>query len=191
MVSRTHKNMKKYASRVSRLMARLDYRAIRDVADCFCRARERSSTIFFAGNGGSASTASHFAQDLAAIGKKAGKRGFKAISLADNSPAITALANDYGYDGIFTGQMRELFKEKDVLVAISASGNSPNIVKAAEFAKRSGGTTVCLVGFDGGALAKISDHCMHVKTGKGEYGPVEDIHLILEHMITTYLCANL
>lgn len=183
--------LKGYVSRIDRLMTQLDYKAIGEVITCFREARERSSIIFFAGNGGSAATASHFSQDLMAVGEKTGKRGFRAISLADNLPTITALANDHGYDGIFVGQMRELFKKRDVLVAISASGNSPNVVTAAEYAKRSGGVTICLVGFDGGKLAKICDHCVHVRTRQGEYGPVEDIHMILDHMITTYLCKNL
>ena len=191
MKKRPVKSLKDYALRIDKLISELDYEAIGDVVKCLCEARRRYSTIFFAGNGGSAATASHFAQDLAALGKKTGKRGFMAISLTDNLPAITASANDYGYDNIFTAQMRELFKKNDVLVAISASGVSPNVVKAAELAKRSGGITVCLVGFDGGRLAKMCDHCVHVRTGQGEYGPVEDIHMILDHMITAYLCENL
>ena len=179
--------LKKYGLYISELLGRIDYRSLKRILDCFCAARKRSSSIFFVGNGGSAATASHFAQDLAEVGKKVNKKGFKTLSLTDNAPFITALANDYGYDEIFTGQMTELFKAKDVLVAISASGNSPNVVKAARFAKKLGGTTVAFVGFDGGRLARICDHTLLVKSGKGEYGPVEDMHMILDHMITTCL----
>jgi D-sedoheptulose 7-phosphate isomerase len=179
--------LKNYSIYIAKLLTHIDYDSLRKIIDCFCAARKRSSTIFFIGNGGSAATASHFAQDLADVGKKLNKRGFKALSLTDNVPGITALANDYGYDEIFTGQMAELFKARDVLVAISASGNSPNVVKAARLAKRLGGVTIAFVGFGGGKLASICDHVLLVKTGKGEYGPVEDIHMILDHMITTCL----
>jgi D-sedoheptulose 7-phosphate isomerase len=157
------------------------------VIDCFIDVRKNEKKIFFAGNGGSASTASHFAQDLGEVGRKAGKKGFKTLSLTDNISLITAIGNDYGYGKIFTIQMAELFIEGDVLVAISASGNSPNIVNAVELAKKMGGGTVGLVGFDGGQLKNLCDHVIHVKSQKGEYGPVEDIHMILDHMITSYL----
>ena len=182
---------KEYGLYVADLLERLDYKSLGEIINCFYDARQRSSTIFFIGNGGSAATASHFAQDLAEIGKKLGTDGFKTLSLTDNVPFITAIANDHGYENIFTGQMSEVFKKGDVLVAISGSGNSPNIVKAAKHAKQSGGTVVGLCGFDGGQLAGLSDHVLHVKTERGEYGPVEDIHMILDHMITTYLCMKL
>lgn len=179
--------IKDYAGRISGLLSALDYAAVKGVIDCFYEARDCSSTIFFAGNGGSAATASHFAQDLAAIGKRTGKMGFKAVSLTDSAPLLTACANDDGYETIFTSQMRELFKEEDILVAISVSGNSPNIVKAAEYAKRSHGIVVGLAGFDGGKLKGLCDHIIHIKTDKGEYGPAEDMHMIIDHMVTSYI----
>ncbi len=178
--------LKGYCRYLSDLLEKIDYASIEAVMDCLEDARTRSSIIFFAGNGGSAATASHFAQDLAEVGRKTGKACFKTMSLADGVPAMTAIANDYGYDAVFTGQMSGLFKERDVLVAISASGNSPNVVKAVEYAKTLGGITIGMVGFDGGKLARMCDHVIHVKTQWGEYGPVEDIHLVLDHMITSY-----
>ncbi|MFH1190089.1 MAG: SIS domain-containing protein [Candidatus Omnitrophota bacterium] len=180
-----------YRDRISALISRLDDEAVNDIIECFHRARENHSTIFFVGNGGSAATASHFAQDLAEIGRKAGVRGFRAVSLTDNMSRITALANDYGYDTIFSAQVAELFKKGDVIVAISASGNSPNVIKAVECAKKLGGTAIGLVGFDGGKLARICDHTVHIETDRGEYGPVEDIHMMLDHMITSNICASL
>lgn len=183
--------MAKYGCYLSKLLSNLDYNSVTQVADCFLTAREHSSTIFFVGNGGSAATASHFAQDLAEVGRKVGRPGFKTISLVDNVPYITALANDYGYESIFTWQMAELFKEGDVLVTISASGNSPNIINAAECAKKLGGVIIGFVGFDGGKLKELCDYVIHVRTRRGEYGPVEDTHMILDHMITTYLSMNL
>lgn len=182
--------LKAYGNYLGELLSNLDYQTMVKVANCFLRARERGSTVFFLGNGGSAATASHFAQDLGEVGRKAGTKNFKTISLCDNVPFITALSNDYGYDKIFTGQLSNLFKKGDVLVAISASGNSSNVVEAVKLAKKLGGTTIALVGFGGGKLAHLCDYVFHVKTKDGEYGPVEDIHLVFEHMVTTYLCMN-
>jgi len=183
--------LKNYSRYILELLDQLDYTALENIIRCFCDARKRSSTIFFVGNGGSAATASHFAQDLAEVGRKTGKRCFRTCGLTNSIPHITALANDYGYETIFTGQMQDFFKKKDVMVAISASGNSPNIVKAVEYAKRLGGETIGLVGFDGGKLSRLCDYVLHVKTRHGEYGPVEDIHMLLNHMITTYLIMKI
>lgn len=176
-----------YGEYIARLLSNLDLESVKNVVECFYKARERRSIIYFAGNGGSAATASHFAQDLGEVGRKTKGDLFRTISLTDNVSFITAMGNDYGYDKIFTGQMNNLFEKDDILVAISASGNSPNIVEAVRLAKQLGGTTVGLVGFDGGQLAELCDHVIHVETNKGEYGPVEDVHLIIDHMITSYI----
>ena len=182
---------KSYSHYVHELLMNLDGDIIREVVDCFLKARQNCKTVFFAGNGGSASTASHFAQDLGEVGRKAGKKGFKTLSLTDNISLISAIGNDYGYGEIFTIQMAELFCRGDVLVVISASGNSPNVVNAARYAREKGGETVGLVGFDGGQLKNLCDHVIHVTCQKGEYGPAEDIHMILDHMITSYLIFRL
>jgi len=125
------------------------------------------------------------------VGRKANVEGFKTLCLADSVAFITAAGNDYGYDTIFTTQMKYMFSTGDVLVAISASGDSPNVVKAAEMAKESGGITVALVGFNGGRLASISDNVLHIPTDKGEYGPAEDAHLIFDHVMCSYLIWKL
>ncbi|MBF0447938.1 MAG: SIS domain-containing protein [Magnetococcales bacterium] len=178
---------KAYNDTLLRYLSSLDIAALEALITGFLTARKEGKTIFFAGNGGSAATASHFAQDLATVGRKAGVATFKTLSLTDNTSYITALANDLGYDRIFSEQMQPLFQSGDLLVAISASGNSPNILKAAELAKERGGTLFALVGFDGGALAKLADHCLLIKTPKGAYGPVEDAHMIIDHLVTGYL----
>ena len=152
---------------------------------------ESGHSIFLVGNGGSAATATHFATDINQSSRFEEGIYFRAISLADNVPMITALANDREYIEVFTGQMQNLFRKDDMLIAISASGNSPNIVEAVQLAKKLGGVSVALVGFNGGKLAQICDYVIHVSTEKGEYGPVEDIHLILDHMITSYLGMKL
>ncbi len=176
-----------YALYLNTLLTNLDFSKIDDVIGCLLEARKNKKMVFFAGNGGSASTASHFAQDLGEVGRKVGMEGFRTISLTDNMSAISAIGNDYGYEKIFTKQMAELFCAGDVLVAISASGNSPNILEAVQLANKLDGRTIGLVGFDGGALKNLCHHVIHVRSFKQEYGPVEDIHMILDHMITSYL----
>lgn len=179
--------LESYSAYITRLLSGLDYAVIEKITACFLRARSRKATIFFIGNGGSAATASHFAQDLGEVGRKADTASFRTICLNESVSFMTALANDYGYEEVFAGQLGNLFKRQDVLVAISASGNSPNVVEAVKLAKKLKGITIGLVGFDGGKLASLCDYVLKVTTNKGEYGPVEDIHLILDHIITTYL----
>lgn len=161
--------------------------------DAFVRllldARDSGHAVFFIGNGGSAATASHFANDIS-IGTRTGDdRPFRAISLTDNVAVMTALANDEGYERMFVDQLRVQMRPGDSLVAISASGNSPNVIAAVDYAKTRGATVVGLTGFDGGELRRRSDISLHVQTAKGEYGPVEDLHMIFDHLIGSYLIA--
>lgn len=149
-------------------------------------ARESNSNIFFIGNGGSAATASHFANDIA-IGTNSLLKPFRAISLCDNLAILTAIGNDFGYDQIFSRQLMALGHRNDVLVGISASGNSLNLIKAFEYAKTVGIKTVALTAFDGGKLKNIADYSVHVPTEKKEYGPAEDAHMVLDHLVGAYL----
>jgi D-sedoheptulose 7-phosphate isomerase len=149
-------------------------------------ARERSATIFFIGNGGSAATASHFANDLS-IGTNSYDKPFRAFSLTDNVPILTAIGNDFGYEEIFVRQLRALGKSGDVLIGISASGNSPNLIKAFEYASSIGINTVAITAFDGGKMKTLAGQGIHVPTESKEYGPAEDAHLVLDHLVTGYL----
>lgn len=167
----------------------IDCQEIERFVQLLLDARRSGQNVFFMGNGGSAATASHFANDLS-IGTRTGDHApFRAISLTDNVAVITALANDEGYDRIFTDQLKVQMRAGDSVVAISASGNSPNIIAAVGYAKARGATIVGLTGFDGGALRKKSDISLHVQTDRGEYGPVEDIHMIFDHLIGSYLIS--
>jgi D-sedoheptulose 7-phosphate isomerase len=148
--------------------------------------RERASSVFFIGNGGSAATASHFANDIA-IGSKTDEKPFRAISLCDNQAVITAIANDDGYEEIFSQQLQVLLKKQDVVIAISASGNSPNLIRAIETAKKMSAITVGISAFDGGKMKEMVDVSLHVPTEKGEYGPAEDAHMVLDHLVSSYL----
>lgn len=147
----------------------------------------RGHTVFCLGNGGSAATASHIATDLFWGRRMSGEPRPRAVSLVSNVPLMTALANDVNYDEVFVEQLRGQFREGDMIVAVSASGNSPNVVKAAEFAKEFGGTSVGLVGFDGGALKDRCNVSVHVATPPGAYELVEDVHHAVCHMLAGYL----
>jgi len=177
----------RYAAYVSDLMARLDFAAIERVGGRLEAARRAGRTIFLIGNGGSAATASHFANDLALGPRVYGARAYRAISLTDNCALLTAAGNDLGYETIFLEQLKTLLQPKDVVIAISASGNSPNVLRAIEYANQRGAITIGLTGFDGGTLRQIVTEHLHVSTPHGDYGPVEDLHLILNHLITSYL----
>jgi D-sedoheptulose 7-phosphate isomerase len=182
---------KRYISYLSKLLGSLNLEAVEKIIEVFQNARANGKTIFLVGNGGSAATCSHFAEDLAYGTIVEGEKPFKALSLVDNAAYLTAVGNDEGYENLFVAQLRNLFNAGDVLVAISGSGNSPNVVKAIEYAKSKDGITIGMVGFDGGVVKNMCHHCVHINTMKDEYGPVEDIHLILVHLITTYLAFKL
>lgn len=149
-------------------------------------AREHGSTVYFIGNGGSAATASHFANDLA-IGTNSYEKPFRVISLTDNQAIISAIGNDFGYQDVFVRQLRVLGKPGDVVVAISASGNSANLLNTFEYAKSAGIKTVAITAFDGGKMKIIADESIHVPTGPKEYGPAEDAHMVLDHLVGAYL----
>ena len=149
-------------------------------------ARERGVTVYFIGNGGSASTASHFANDMS-IGTNSYEKPFRVVSLTDNQAVITAIANDFGYEDVFSRQLMVLAKQGDVVVGISASGNSQNILNAFDWARSSGLKTVALTAFDGGKMREMADENVHVPTGLKEYGPAEDAHMMLDHLVGAYL----
>jgi D-sedoheptulose 7-phosphate isomerase len=150
--------------------------------------------VFIAGNGGSASTATHFASDLAKFASVEGKPRFKAYSLVDNTPLITALTNDLGWSEVYVEQLKNMMSPGDVFVAISVHGGSgmdkagvwsQNLMKAAKYVKDNGGKVLSLVGFDGGVLRQISDASILVPVNSTPH--VEGFHVVLTHMI----CARL
>lgn len=180
---------KNYFEYLNSLLQELDMKEIIKFVNIIEKARKADNTIFFIGNGGSAATASHMANDLGAniYANDGESLPLRALALTDNSPLMLAIANDNGYDNLFIDQLKIHYRKGDKLVAISASGNSKNVILAAEYVKKQGGEVVSLVGFDGGTLGKISDVVIHAKTNKGEYGPVEDVHMIMDHLIVTWL----
>ena len=175
-----------YMDNLGQILKSLDVQQIANFISEILRAREAGSTIFFIGNGGSAATASHFANDIA-IGTCEFKKPFRAISLTDNVPVITAIGNDFGYEEIFRRQLSVLGKRGDLVVGISASGNSLNIINAFKYAQESGIKTIAITAFDGGTMKSMADLSVHVPTETKEYGPAEDVHMILDHLVGAYL----
>jgi D-sedoheptulose 7-phosphate isomerase len=175
-----------YFDYLKSVLDNIDVGDIRNFVETLLDARSRAATVFFIGNGGSAATASHFANDLA-IGTNEYENPFRVMSLTDNVAIMTAVGNDFGYEEIFVRQLQVYAKPGDVVVGISASGNSPNLVKAFEFAKSSDLTTVAITAFDGGKIKSMADQGIHVPTDFKEYGPAEDAHMVLDHLIGAYL----
>ena len=145
--------------------------------------------IIVFGNGGSAATASHFAADVSQNATRKTKGRFNAICLNDSVTRLTAVANDLGFEYVFKEQLYNFLKKDDVVMVISGSGNSPNIIKAVKYAKTIGSTIVGCTGFNGGALLKLADISFHVNTPDGEYGLVEDMHVILDHLVHSYFLS--
>ena len=177
---------KSYIDYLSSVLNNISLTDIEKFVEVLLEARERESSIFFIGNGGSAATASHFANDIA-IGTRTYEKPFRAISLCDNQAVITAIANDDGYEKIFSQQLQVLLKKQDVVIGISASGNSTNLLKAIDTSKKLSAITVGISAFDGGKMREMVDVSLHVPTEKGEYGPAEDAHMVLDHLISNYL----
>ena len=175
-----------YLEYLGKLLRKLDVSEIAGFIDIIRQAQEEQRRIFFIGNGGSAATASHFANDLS-IGVRNWNKPIRAIALTDNVAVITAVANDYGYDDIFLFQLKAQAVKGDVLVAISASGNSKNLIRAVEYGNSFSMTTISLTGFDGGQLKNLTQNNVHVDSEFGEYGPVEDLHMVLDHLVGAYL----
>ncbi|HVN55726.1 MAG TPA: SIS domain-containing protein [Anaerolineaceae bacterium] len=180
--------MDKLYDYIQDLHTTLDYlpvEAIREVVNILHDARLREKQIFVMGNGGSATTASHFVCDLGKNTRVDHWPYFRMIGLTDNIAAITAYANDEGYENVFSQQLVGLMRAGDIVIAISASGNSKNVLKAVDIANDCGAYTIGLTGFDGGKLAKLVKKNVHVPSNRIEQ--VEDIHLMIEHMIVTAL----
>jgi D-sedoheptulose 7-phosphate isomerase len=176
----------KYFEYLYSVLQHIDAEEIKSFIETLLDARERGAAVYFIGNGGSAATASHFANDLS-IGTNDYEKPFRVMSLTDNVSVLSAIGNDFGYEEIFVRQLKVLAKKGDVLVGISASGNSQNIINAFNFAKIAEVKCVAITAFDGGKMKLIADEGIHVPTDKQEYGPAEDAHMILDHLVGGYL----
>jgi len=172
------------------LIDSIDCDVIERATDLIRAARDSGGVIYIAGNGGSASTATHLANDLGKATKISGLRPIRALSMSDNASWLTALGNDEGYDRVFAGQMENFAKPGDVLVVISTSGNSANLVKAVELARETGVKSIGVLGFEGGKLKGMVDECIWLPSPVGAYGPVESAHSVVVDLINTCLMAD-
>ncbi|MDG6940344.1 MAG: SIS domain-containing protein [Nitrososphaerota archaeon] len=179
-----------YLSESKAILDRMDRGPIVAATELLVDAWKRNARVFIAGNGGSASTATHFACDLNKWASQDADRRFRAFSLVDNIPLVSALTNDNGFNNVYSEQLENFFEEGDVFVAISVHGGSgrdradlwsQNLLKAADYAKQKGGKTLALVGFDGGVLKKAADVCVLVPADSTPQ--VEGLHLVLTHLI--------
>lgn len=174
-------HIQNYISVLQQTIDQLSRELIAEVIDVLQAARLRGSRVFIMGNGGSASTASHFVCDLAKNTRFEGLPHFKVIGLTDNMALFSAYANDEGYENVFSQQLANLIQPGDVVIAISASGNSKNVICAIEEAQKHAVTTIGFTGFDGGRLGQMVNINVHVQSNIIEH--VEDIHLMLEHIV--------
>ncbi len=174
-----------YLSRLERTVNRLSREDIWAVVQVMYRAWQDGKQIFLIGNGGSAATASHMANDLNKLTIVEGMPRMKAIALTDNVPLMTAWSNDTSYENAFSEQMRNFIQTGDIVVCISTSGNSPSILRAVEVARQYEATVIGLTGEPGGILRKTSDYCIAVPDD--HIGRQEDGHMILDHVIANTL----
>lgn len=170
-------------------LGELPFDLLDEVEEALLDCHRRGNTVFIVGNGGSAATASHFACDLSKGTRQEGVPRFRVVALTDNIPLLTAWANDANYDCIFAEQLTALVRQNDVVVLISASGNSPNIVEAARAANDAGATTIALTGRTGGTLAGIAEVVVRVPLDRME--GVEDGHMVITHALCVALRERL
>lgn len=176
-----------YTKKLITLIEEIDAGVVCEIVENLESVAQAGGRVYVIGNGGSAATASHMTNDLGVSGL--GRRGLLSldmISLADNTSVMTALANDVGYENVFYEQLRNRLCDNDLVIAFSCSGNSPNVIKAIKYARAEGVKVVGVSGFDGGELMELADINFHVRTDVGDYGLVEDVHMILDHLIYSY-----
>ena len=176
-------NFVNYTKRINLAFSKIDQSSIEKVLFVLNQSFESGARIWIAGNGGSAATASHFATDLSRC-KNSRNKPIKGISLCDNSGVITAISNDFGYEYIFSHQLSNLATTGDLLIVLSASGNSKNILEVIGWAKNNQVKTIALTGFDGGEANKLADISIHIPTEIGDYGVAEDAHSIVCHFLS-------
>jgi D-sedoheptulose 7-phosphate isomerase len=164
---------------------KLDFDAVKKIAGILEQAEKSGSQVFVMGNGGSAATASHIATDWSKTAERPGMPLLRCTSLNDNVAFMSAIGNDLGYEKIFVRQLENVLNRGDVVVLISGSGNSPNVIEAAQFSKEKGAAVVGLTGFSGGELRKLSDVAFHVDSD--QYGVIEDMHMAVGSILAFYL----
>lgn len=181
--------MEQYREMEVAILNSLNLNKINDALQIIINTWKDEKDIYICGNGGSAATASHYVNDFnKGISERCGKK-FRMHCLNDNVAILTAIANDVCYDEVFRFQLREILREGDLVIGISGSGNSKNVIYALEYAKMQGVKTIAVTGYDGGRLREIADYNMHVPVENMQI--TEDVHMFLGHMITSVLSGLL
>jgi len=181
---------KGYVNRMSEVLNALDIDAVVKATEIIEACAEKNQTFFIMGNGGSGAVGGHWVNDLSANTVVEGKPGFRVMSLTDNAFSITAIANDASYEEIFSIQLKANMRPGDVVMGLSVSGGSPNIVKGIEYANENGAYTIGCSGFNGGRLKELSHLSIHMPSSKDEYGPVEDMFSVIMHIVQSYIAMN-
>ena len=174
----------KYISENIKILQSLDANEIAAAVELVVQAGESGSRIYAIGNGGSASTASHFVNDMGKGASLGRVKRFKVIPLTDNVEWMTALSNDLSYEDVYVEQLKNFAEKNDVLLAISGSGNSENVIRAVQYANETGCHTIGFTGFDGGKLRSLVERCIVIDSD--HMGRIEDMHVILQHIICYY-----
>ena len=178
-----------YLAAVRRAIDGLPQDRVAEFAEMLYRTYRDGKQVFTLGNGGSASTASHMSADLAKNTIGANMRRFRILSLNDNASILTALSNDLGYEAVFVEQLKNLVRAGDIVIAVSASGNSPNVLNAIRYAQTQSAQVVGLLGFSGGKAAQLVDLAIVVPSD--HYGVIEDVHLMINHIIVDHFKTRL
>jgi D-sedoheptulose 7-phosphate isomerase len=178
-----------YRQLLTDTLNRLDMAAVDAMVDCFADAHARGATIFTMGNGGSGASASHAAGDFLKGASYGLDQRFKMICLNDNLPSMMAIANDIGWDDIFVEPLKNFLQPGDVVIGISGSGNSKNVLKAVDYAKSKGATVIGMTGFKGGKLREAADICIHSDAMDMEVA--EDVHMAVFNMVKKVMMARL
>jgi len=182
--------VERYLNGLQDLLASIEPAILTSVVERIAQARDQGRTVYIAGNGGSAATAAHVANDFGKATRRSGRRPIRAMCLSDNISWLTALANDEGYDRVFAGQLENFAEAGDVLIVISASGNSANLLRAVALAQSLRVFTIGVLGFDGGKLKDLVDEALWLPSPIGLYGPVESAHSVVLDIITTCLAED-
>lgn len=179
-----------YTAHFAQMVSALDGSLVAEMIGQINGCAEANKTLFILGNGGSGAVAGHWVNDLSANTVVPGKPGFRVMSLCDNAFSITALGNDASFEQIFSIQLAANMRQGDVVLALSVSGNSPNIIKGVEYANANKAYTIGCSGFDGGKLAKLVHLPIVIPSTKDEYGPVEDMFSVIMHIVQSYISMH-